>query len=898
MPKTNSAYNKFNRGLVSALALGRVDLEQMPWYAEEMTNWMPRVLGSMMLRPGTGYIDSTYNNSKAFHIPFIFANDDTAILELTGSIMRVRVNESIISRTAVSSAITNGTFTSNITSWNDISDSGCTAAWDTSGAASLTGTLFGRARLRQQVSVLPADKSVEHATRVVVTKGKLIYRVGSTAGGDEYINEAVLGVGTHSLAFTPTGDFYISIEADRKYSTLVDSVSVESSGDMTLPTPWVEADLSKIRCDQSADIVYVGAKGYQQMKIERRATRSWSIVKYRPEDGPFKLINTTQTTITPSATGGDVTLTASKPLFKATDVGALVRIDSVGQLVNVSVTAEAQWSNPVKVTGVDTARDISVVRSGVWVATVTLQRSVGDIGNWVDVTTYTTDATVTYNDTFDNQIMYYRIGVDTGDFTSGTATLSLSVASGSITGVARVTAISTSQAVSAEVMQDMGNTSASPNWYGGAWSDKNGYPMAVCLYDGRIVWAGKDKIYASVSDAYESFDDQIIGDSGPISRSIGQGPVDTVNWLLPMYRLVLGGQADEWEIRSSALDEPITPTNFNTKSASNQGSASVPAEKIDGTGVFVQKSGKRIYELGYSQDQFNNYQTDDLTKLNPDLAGTGGSFTKISVQRQPDTRIHAMRSDGDVAINIRDHAETIKCWILFETDGVVEDTFVMPGDEEDKVYYCVKRTVNGQTVRYLERWALESECQGGTINKQADCFVTGTQVASTSISVPHLEGEEVVVWADGKDYSPLDSDGEPTTYTVTGGVITLGTAVSSYVVGKYYEATFKSSKLALAAGGGTALNQRKRVNEIGVILHNTHYLGLQYGPDFDTLDDLPLVEQEQTTSADYIWPEYDMDLFEFAGDWDVDSRLCLKASSPRPCTVLCAVVQITTHDRG
>lgn len=895
MAKQNILLQKFNRGMVSPLALARVDLESTQFWAEDLTNWMPRVLGSMMIRPGLEYVGTTNDSLKAKHIPFVFSNDDLAIIELTDSVMRVRVDETIITRPSVSSTISNSTFATDISSWTNDSATGCTAEWYTGGYASLVGNSFNRAKLRQNVTVAVADRGVVHAIRVVVTRGKCYFRVGTTTTNDDVFTETVLGVGTHSLAFTPTADFNVTIAADQKYRTLVDSVSIESSGEMEVPAPWLEADQGNVRYTQSADIIYVAVNGYQQYKIERRSTESWSVVLYAPEDGPFRNINTSRKTITASATTGDITLNSNDSVFKSTNVGGLYRLESVGQFVSISVTAENQWSDPVQVTGVGTSRDITVVRSGTWSATVTLQRSVGDIGNWTDVTTYTTNATVSYNDTLDNQIIYYRIGVDTGDFTSGTADLSMEVAAGSITGIVRITGYTSETSVSAMVLKALGSTAATDSWYEGSWSERRGYPSAVAFYDGRLVWAGKDKIFASVSDAFESFDDEVVGDSGPIQRSIGSGPVDKINWLLPMYRLVLGGQGDEWEIRSSALDEPITPSNFNIKSASNQGSAGVQAAKVDGTGVFVQRSGKRVYELGYSQDQFNNYQTDDLTKLFPEAAGDGNTFTQIAVQRQPDTRIHCLRSDGKVAINVRDHAETVKAWMIFETEGEVEDMFVMPSDGEDAVYYCVKRMLGDDVVRYLEKWSMESECQGGATNKLADSHVVYSGTATTAVTgADHLEGKTVTVWGVGTAGTPKYLGD----FTVTGGGFTLAEAATPFVYGLNYTATFKSSKLSYAASMGTAINQRKIQNELGLVGRNICAGGLQYGQDLDHLDYLPVIEGGDTFSDDYIYPEYDQIMFEFNGDYDSDPRLFLQCESPFAATILAVTMPIRTMDRG
>ena len=58
-------------------------------------------------------------------------------------------------------------------------------------------------------------------------------------------------------------------------------------------------------------------------------------------------------------------------------------------------------------------------------------------------------------------------------------------------------------------------------------SPRRGYPSSVTFHDGRLWWAGKDSIIGSVSDAYDSFDATVEGDSGPINRTLAKGPVDT-----------------------------------------------------------------------------------------------------------------------------------------------------------------------------------------------------------------------------------------------------------------------------------------------------------------------------------------------------------------------------------
>lgn len=885
MPKQNAPLQKFNRGMISPLGLARVDLENYPFFAEDQTNWMPRILGSMMLRPGWGYIDSTLSNAAAFHIPFVFSNSDTAILEMTDSVMRVRLSETAITRPSVSSAVTNGTFGSNITNWTDADDAGGTSSWLTGGYASLVGNGTAYARLRQQVTVGGADQGDEHALRIIIARGNVVLKVGSSAGGEQYITATTLTEGQHSIAFTPTGDFHIELAANTKYASLVDSIAVEGSGTMQIPTPWAAANLTKLRYTQSGDVVFIACDGIQQYKVNRYASRSWGVVKYLADDGPFRNLNITTTTITPTAISGDTTLTASAPVFTSSMVGGLIKIDSIGQRVEVSATAENTFSNEIEITG--TERSFTIVRSGFGTATLTLQRSLGAPGTWVDVTTYTTNGTVAYDDGLDNQIAYYRIGVKTGEYTSGTIVASLEIASGSITGVARITAFSSSTSVTAHVLTDFGRTTATTDWYEGAWSSRRGFPSCVTLYESRLFWAGRDKIWGSVSDGYSSFDSATEGDSGPISRSIGEGPVDSINWLLPLSRLIVGGQGAEWSVKSTTFDEPLTPTNFNIKSPSTQGSGAVAGVKIDDRGMFVDKTLSRLYQIYYDANVFD-FISDDLTKIIPEIMS--GTVVRIAVQRKPDTRIHCVLSDGTVAIYVYDQAENVRCWVKATTDGLVEDVVVLPGTTEDTVYYTVNRTINGSTKRYLEKWALESECQGGTLNKQADSFLSISQASSTTISgLSHLEAETVVVWAGGLYLG---------TYTVSGGSITVSTAVTTAIVGLAYSATFKSTKLAYAAGLGTALVQRKKLHQLGLILHNTHHLGLQYGEDADNLDDLPGVVEDLEVVAGTVWSRKDLDLMEINSTWQTDSRLYLKATAPKPCTLLAAIVSVQTNDKG
>jgi hypothetical protein len=893
----------FNRGLVSRLGLARADIKRVAMSAQTMVNLMPRVLGSMMLRPGTQYLQETRDNEPSRDIPFVFSISDKAGIELTDLTMRVLVDDEIITRPAVTTAVANGDFTTNLTSWTDADEAGATSAWETGGYMGLTGNGTANAIRRQQVTVAGANIGVEHALRIVIERGPVVLLVGSTSGGDEYISQTSLAEGAHSLAFTPTGDFYIQFQSPLERITLVDSCNVEAAGDMELPTPWVEADLGLVRADQSGDVMYVACEGYQQRQIERRGTRSWSVVLYLADDGPFRVENIGPITLTASGISGNITITASGRLFTSTLVGAIFSITSVGQTVTRSITAQNTFTDEIRITGVDSSRIFTIIISGLTGtgSTVTLQRSLDEPGNWEDVPTlsWTADTTQTYDDGLDNQIVYYRIGVKTGDYAGGTIVASLQIGTGSITGVVRITAYSSPTSVSAEVLDSLGGTTATDIWAEGTWSDYRGWPSAVSLYEGRLWWVGKDKAIGSISDAFTSFDPEFEGDAGTIQRSIGSGPVDQFNWALPLQRLILGGQGAEFSCRSTSFDEPLTPSNFNLKRASSQGSAPVQAVAVDSRGMYVQRGGTRVFELAFDGETYD-YSSSDLTAIVPDIGEP--RIVRMAVQRQPDTRIHCVRSDGTAAVLVYDKVENVTCWIEIESDGAsgeIEDVMVLPGDSgvnEDQVYYTVKRTIDGATKRYRERWAMENECWGNeALCKLADSFVVYEGAPTYTITgLDHLEGEQVVVWADGADIGTDDDD--TLIYTVSGGQITItGEAVENAVIGLYYRARFRSAKLLQAVNDmGVALTQEKTIDSLGLVMANTHNQGIKYGQDFDNLSNMPGMEDGAPVPANTVWEDYDKEMFTLDGTWDTDARLCLQMAAPRPCTVMAGIIGVTT----
>lgn len=82
-----------------------------------------------------------------------------------------------------------------------------------------------------------------------------------------------------------------------------------------------------------------------------------------------------------------------------------------------TITAENTWTDPVQMTGF-----FNLSIKGTFVATITVQRSFDDMATWNDVDTFTAQ---TEDWGMEPEVCWYRVGVKTGDFTSGSVSVRL-----------------------------------------------------------------------------------------------------------------------------------------------------------------------------------------------------------------------------------------------------------------------------------------------------------------------------------------------------------------------------------------------------------------------------------------------------------------------------------------
>lgn len=909
MPRFTTPLQTFNRGEVSRLALGRVDVDKLRLAAEEMVNWVPHTLGPMQVRPGLQYLGGTLGNARAYLIPFVYAVADTALLELTPGVLRPIVGDKPLTRPATGSAFPGGGWQTT-TGGNGNVTLGGQIGFD---VPSIGGFAIAAA------PIAVAAPGVLHAVRVLVLRGPVRCRIGTGQGLDDLVAEQGLDVGVHSIAFTPGSSAWIEFQ-NREFATaLIGSVTLEGPGEVQIPTSWGAADLPNLRWDQSASVVFVACAGRPPYRIQRPGPASWSLVQYRADDGPFMPGTPPACTLAISNAQGYATLTASRPVFQAGHVNSLVRAFTPNANATFALGAAGAAMPAVRVSGVGVSRSISwsVTGSGSW----QLERSItGEnegfaivpppftrtIGTGSSATTQQvggyqrTDPPSTFagsgngsgslQDDLDNVVAWYRIARTDG----GDGVLSAQIihgGTGGRTAVLRIIAVDGPTSARAQVLKSPSSDTPAESWQFGDWSDAAGWPTAVALFDGRLGFSGRDRLWLSASDAFDSFADTLadgttVGDSSAISRSIGYGPVATINFMLPLTRLILGTDGSEVSVRSSALDAPLTPTGgMAMRDCSTYGSARVPAAKCDTRGLFADRSGRRLIQLAYDVNS-QDYSASDLTRLHPDL-NLGNPIVRLAVQRQPATRIHCVRADGTVAVLVFEPGDEVAAWYRIETAGFVEDVAVLPASIEDAVYYTVLR---GGT-RCRERFARLDQARGGALNLMADALVAyqGAPIAALA-GLDHLNGLTVCIWANGQDRG---------TAVVAGGQAPLGGSYAAVCVGLPYQARWRSAKLAYGAlQGSTALNRRKRLIGLGLVLADAHAQGLRFGQSYDALDPMPLIEDDAPIDPAGGETAYDEQEIELPGSWGTDDRLCLVGQAPRPCTAMGASLTMETSVTG
>lgn len=375
------------------------------------------------------------------------------------------------------------------------------------------------------------------------------------------------------------------------------------------------------------------------------------------------------------------------------------------------------------------------------------------------------------------------------------------------------------------------DTSPIAFWALGAWSDETGWPERVSFYEGRLCFASTTTqprtVWASKSLDFDNFGiSQPLEASDGIKLTIEGGHFNPIEFIEEGPELFVGTAGDMRIIGQSTQQEAFSATNARQKRASTVGASSVTPVTIQNTLIYVGFHKAGLYEFGYDY-QVNGYVARELTVLS-DHAFKDGISTCV-YQKFPDPIIWSVRTDGQFIATTYEPDQRVVgvsrqkiAGGSADSHGVVESACVVPVETGNRVWLIVKRTINGDTKRYVEYMADPfDEANGDSIEDAVffDSAVTVTGSSMTSVSgADHLEGETVGILADGVDIGDA---------TVSSGSFTLPDDVSADKVtyGLRYESYAETLRLPQAGNrDGTALGRRKHNVTVGLDLLETAYI--------------------------------------------------------------------------
>lgn len=329
MARASETQHSFNAGELSSLMLGRQDITKYGSGLFTCLNAIPLTQGAWVRRPGTAFLHQTKFNSKASRvIPFQYSITQTYILEFGEQYIRFFTDHGILTQTA-----------QNITGISNAA-----------------------------VAVLTYNGADTYANNDRVYVSGV---VGMTQVNNREFVVTNVNTGANTFELYDTDGAAVNSTG---YGTWTSAGAVAEIFQVT--TAFVEADLAQIRVVQSADTLYILHPDYPPQRLVRVSATSWSLTDLVFTDGPYDSLNTTATTLTPSAaTGAGVTLTASAITginndtgFQTTDIDRLIRIREGTTWGYVQITA---WTSTtvVTVTVLSTLTNTSAKvnwRMGVW----------------------------------------------------------------------------------------------------------------------------------------------------------------------------------------------------------------------------------------------------------------------------------------------------------------------------------------------------------------------------------------------------------------------------------------------------------------------------------------------------------------------------------------------------
>jgi hypothetical protein len=699
------------------------------------------------------------------------------------------------------------------------------------GAFSRPGTLF----IAQQDNPAEIARAVPFefsatTNLVLVFSNELlrIWTTGTTPAIPQVTNDTTAGNWTTPTAYTkgqfirhlgsPVGIYYC--EQDHTSGTFATDLAAGRwtlTTDFKLPTPYASEDLAALQFEQLNDLVFISHPSHAPRVLSRLANNQWTLAALDLEYPPLRDENITPTTITASAvTGSAVTLTASAATFQLSHIGSrwviLHRRDQPSVELDVDAAVNAT-SAALFVLGEWSCSLVAGDGTGNWDVTAIVERSTDKV-TWETIRTITgsrqDQSGLITGTEIDPAWLRVKKTIQAGSPPTN-GSWKLQAINPDHHGIVEITGYTSATVVTARVLFELGGTTPTKKWQEAAWSAFRGWPRSVCIHETRLFFGGNEAqpqtIWGSVIDDFGNFRTGSDDDLGLAFTLAGQ-KANAVQWLVSQDALIIGTSGAEGPMGSRESDKALTPTNAKAGRFTQTGSAHIRAIPVQDAVIFVQRSARKAWEFAFAFES-DGYKANDLTLLAEHV--TDGGITGISLQKNPESVLWAVTGDGTLLGLSYDRAQSVAGWCRYVTDGAFESVAVVGGEgEEDELWVTVRRTVDGDPVRFLERFQpdrmrlLKDDDTEHLVSADSAVLYDSTP-ATTIPGLDHLEGEEVTVLADG---APIGL------HTVTGGEITLTTPASVVIAGLPFTATLEPTFLETGDPGSLSKVAWKRIHRL------------------------------------------------------------------------------------
>jgi hypothetical protein len=409
------------------------------------------------------------------------------------------------------------------------------------------------------------------------------------------------------------------------------------------------------------------------------------------------------------------------------------------------------------------------------------------------------------------------------------------------------------------------------------------YPGAVAYQEQRAAWAGTDNapqnVWMTRAGSENNFNFSIPAkDDDSIQFKIASRENNAIYHLVPMADLIACTPAALWRI-SGGLSEVLTPLTLTAKEQTFVGVSQTKPLKVGNNMLYTAARGGHMREFGFDGDR-NGYISGDVSVRAPHLFDND-TIRSMTLQLDPFPMVMACAVSGIMIGFTYIPEQQVAAFHWHDTDGEFEDATTIYEDGRDVTYVIVKRTIGGQTKRYLEYFAKRNFVEQAD-QMFVDCGYTYSGAAVNELTgIDWLEGKTVSILADGAVVAPQ---------VVTGGVLTLPDNIEAEVItiGLGYSSDLQTLPMALELAG-YGQGQPKNVNE--VILRVYRSASVLAGPTFDELTEAKVRTTEDLGSPS----ELKTGEIEVVVDpaWSDGGEICVRNTDPTSLCVLSMTLDFT-----